>query len=57
MTIAFNHITLQNVVNLVCTKLKGEQMECDMLNSFEKALPFRYIYKGRLVKIDDNIAF
>jgi hypothetical protein len=30
---------------------------CNMLNSFGIALLFRYIYKGRLVKISENIAF
>jgi len=32
-------------------------MECNIFNSFGIALLFRYIYKGRLVKISENIAF
>jgi hypothetical protein len=47
---------------LVRTKLKGERMECNIsqeqyFNSFRIALLFRYIYKGRLVKISENIGF
>jgi hypothetical protein len=30
---------------------------CNILNSFGIALLFRYIYKGRLGKISENIAF
>ena len=30
---------------------------CNIFNSFGIALLFRYIYKGRLVKISENIAF
>ena len=49
--------------SLVCTKFKGERMECNIgqdaffFNSFGIALLFRYIYKGRLVRISENIAF
>jgi hypothetical protein len=41
----------------VRTKLKGERMEYNIskdaifFNSFGNALHFRYIYKGRLVKL------
>jgi hypothetical protein len=31
--------------------------KCIIFNSFGNALLFRYIYKGRLVKISENIAF
>jgi hypothetical protein len=30
---------------------------CNIFNSFGNTLLFRYIYKGRLVKISENIAF
>ena len=30
---------------------------CNIFNSFGIALLFRYIYKGRLVKISENITF
>ena len=30
---------------------------CNIFNSFRNALPFRYIYKGRAVKILESIAF
>ena len=30
---------------------------CNIFNSFGNALLFRYIYKGKLVKISENIAF
>jgi len=30
---------------------------CNIFNSFGNALLFMYIYKGRLVKISENIAF
>jgi len=30
---------------------------CNIFNSFGIVLLFRYIYKGRLVKISENIAF
>jgi hypothetical protein len=30
---------------------------CNIFNSFGNALLFRYIYKGRLVQISENIAF
>jgi len=30
---------------------------CNIFNSFEDALLFRYIYNGRLVKISENIVF
>ena len=30
---------------------------CNIFNSFPNALLFMYIYKGRLVKISENIAF
>jgi hypothetical protein len=30
---------------------------CNILNTFGIALLFRYIYKGRLVRISENIAF
>jgi len=30
---------------------------CNMFNSFGKALLFRYIYKGTLVQISEDIAF
>ena len=43
--------------SLVRTNLKGERMDCNMFNSFRNALLFMYIYKGRLVKISENIAF
>jgi hypothetical protein len=33
------------------------RLRCNMFNSFGIALLFRYIYKGRLVKISENIAF
>ena len=33
------------------------RLRCNMFNSFRIALLFRYIYKGRLVKISENIAF
>ena len=33
------------------------QSRCNIFNSFDNASPFRYIYKGRLVKISENIAF
>ena len=49
--------------SLVRTKLKRERKECNIgqdaifFNSFGIALLFRYIYKGRVVKISENIAF
>jgi hypothetical protein len=49
--------------SLVCTKLKGERMECNIgqdaifFNSIGIALLLRYIYKGSLVNILENIAF
>ena len=30
---------------------------CNIFNSFRNALLFRYIYKGKLVKMSENIAF
>ena len=33
------------------------QSRCNIFNSFGNALLFRYIYKGRRVKISENIAF
>jgi hypothetical protein len=47
----------------VRTKLKGGRMECNIgqdaifFNSFGNALLFRYIFKGRRVKILEHIAF
>jgi len=32
-------------------------MECNIFNSFGNSLLFMNIYKGRLVKISENIAF
>ena len=33
------------------------QSRCNIFNTFGNALLFWYIYKGRLVKISENIAF
>ena len=34
-----------------------ESVKIQYINSFKNALLFRYIYKGKLVKMSENIAF